>query len=57
MNDLKFAAAVAWSHVVVDSSSMLMQVLVEEGTLTMITQASIKAVANTCSVCRNHGPW
>jgi hypothetical protein len=32
--------AVAWSHVIVDLSPILMQVVAEEGTLTTPTQAS-----------------
>jgi hypothetical protein len=40
MDDLKFAATVVWSHMVVDCSSILMLTVAEEGTLTMPTQAS-----------------
>jgi hypothetical protein len=40
MDGLKIAAAVAWSHKVVDGSSVLMWNVAKEGVLTMPTQAS-----------------
>ena len=37
---VEISKAVAWSHVLVDLSSVLMRIVAEEGTLTMPTQAS-----------------
>ena len=37
---VEISGAVAWSHLIIDFSSVLMQIVAEEGTLTMITQAS-----------------
>jgi hypothetical protein len=51
------AAAVAWSHMVVDGSSFSMWDEAEEGTQTMPTQANNKARSYTWLMCRNHGPW
>jgi hypothetical protein len=51
------AAAVAWSHMFVDDSSLSMRAEAEEGTQTMATQVINKARSYTWLVCRNHGPW
>jgi hypothetical protein len=42
---------------VVDDSYILMQIAMEEGTLTTSTLTSNKARSYTCLVCRNRGPW
>jgi hypothetical protein len=51
------AAAVAWQHMVIDDSSILMWAEVEDGTLTILTQVNNKARSYTWLVCRDHGPW
>ena len=52
------AAAVAWSQLVVNVSSMLMQAEAEEASSTMPTQVDNKARSYTQEVCvEDHGPW
>jgi len=49
------ASAVAWSQMVVNYSTMLMQAEVEEGMYTMPTQVDNKARSYAWEVCR--GSW